>query len=212
MNDISGKTFGRLTVVSLSEIKNSKRHWECKCICGNIRKIQEDSLTHGRTKSCGCLRTEVNIFKGTIHGLRKHSLYGVWDGMINRCYRDTCEHYKSYGGRGISICDEWRNDFVAFYNWSTNNGYEKGLTIDRIDNEGNYEPSNCKWSTRKQQQANRRNTIFIEIDGAIKSLSEWSDESGISKKVIDYRIRKGWIPSEAVFKPINTNYRRKRKC
>lgn len=122
------------------------------------------------------------------HGLRHDPLYSVWANMKNRCYNKNDPHYERWGGRGITVCKEWRNNFKLFYDWAVANGYRKGLTLDRIDNNGNYEPSNCRWSTIKEQNRNKRNVKFIEYNGKSQLLEEWANELCIKPKTLWMRL------------------------
>ena len=163
--DMTGMVFGRLTVV-----KDSGRRrrgyvlWDCECSCGKVVTVSVGDLRSGNTRSCGCLHDEVSRINITgVRGPIKHGgtgsrLYGIWNGMKTRCHNDHCKDFRYYGGRGISVCEEWRNDFSAFVAWALQNGYSDDLTIDRIDVNGNYEPQNCKWSTRAEQSRNQRRT------------------------------------------------------
>lgn len=168
--DFTGQRFGRLTVLREAGKDNfGQILWECECSCKDKNRIIVPGyrLFWGHTKSCGCLQKESSKSRDkssiTKHGLTGCRLYKTWDGMKARCFRTTDKNYKDYGGRGITICNEWLdkdNGFVNFYNWAIANGYEDYLFIDRIDNNGNYEPSNCRWVTMKQQARNKRNTIY----------------------------------------------------
>lgn len=122
------------------------------------------------------------------HGKRKTKLYGIWNSMKDRCYNTNCKRFKDWGGRGIAVCSEWRNDFMSFYNWSMANGYKEGLTLDRIDNNGNYEPYNCRWITTKQQARNRRSNINYTINGVTRCILEWCEILGLNPKTVYQRI------------------------
>ena len=134
------------------------------------------------------------------HGLTNHPLYQVWADIKTRCYDKKSSNYHRYGGRGISMCDEWRYSFPIFYTWAISNGYERGLEIDRYpNNDGNYEPVNCRWATRKQNADNKSTTAYAEIDGIKKSAKQWSEETGINRKCIYHRIKTGCVGVEAVY-------------
>lgn len=141
--DISGMTFGNWTVLRYDKYGPGGAYWLCRCACGAIKSVLGQNLIRGRTVSCGCLYRP---------GLARDNqkLHNVWKSMKSRCYCKNHTHYNSYGGRGITICDEWRDDFQAFYEWAMANGFREGLTIDRIDVNGNYEPSNCQWLTKSE--------------------------------------------------------------
>lgn len=126
------------------------------------------------------------------HGLYKTRLYGIWKNMKTRCYCKTYKLYEYYGKRGITVCDEWKNDFQSFYDWSMSNGYKDDLSIDRIDNEGNYDPSNCRWATKSEQAENRRNCIYISFHGKTQTISKWSKELGINRMTLKSRLDRGW--------------------
>lgn len=158
--DLTGQRFGRLTVMSdAGRNKSGAVMWRCACDCGGEAVVRCADLRAGKQKSCGCLRAD-NVAK-SIHGGKGTRIYSIWKGMRARCYYPGHIRYKDYGGRGIKICKEW-DDFVVFRDWALSNGYNDNLTIDRVDVNGNYEPSNCRWATYKEQRHNRRNKQAAE--------------------------------------------------
>lgn len=166
IKDMTGMKFGRLTVISFHGVNKYKSAaWLCKCECGGEKVVDGRSLRRGLTRSCGCLNDEKrretradgkhpNRMK---YEVKNERLYRIWKAMKRRCYnKNNADYIKWYGSRGITVCDEWRFDFEKFQTWSMNNGYADNLSIDRIDPDGNYEPSNCRWATASEQVANRR--------------------------------------------------------
>ena len=161
VKDLTNRRFERLKVIRRVENKNYRAMWLCECDCGNKKTISTYQLLSGQTKSCGCLGKENRAKSRTKHHKTNTKLYYVWKGMKQRCYNPNNKYYYNYGGRGITICDKWKNDFEEFYEWAIKNGYvenalHKSCTIDRINNTGNYEPNNCRWVDMKTQSNNRR--------------------------------------------------------
>lgn len=195
--DLTGKRFGRLTVIKRVYINgNHNTHWLCKCDCGNETVVESNHLKRGDTKSCGCLTKK----RSTTHGFSKTRLYSIYYKMKERTINEHDTAYQYYGGRGIKVCDEWINDFKAFYEWAIDNGYKDGLTIDRIDTNGNYEPSNCRWSTRKEQANNRRTNKNISYNGETHNLKQWSEKLGINYGTLKARINRYHWTIERAFK------------
>lgn len=205
--DLIGQKFNRLLVIGnaeryISPSGHRMKRWLCRCDCGKKIAVTTNHLISGHTKSCGCYAKEVSIQNGLKkkHGLTKTRIHRICTQMKTRCFNPKDEHYKDYGGRGITICDGWKDNFQAFYDWALSNGYEEHLTIDRIDVNGNYEPSNCRWATQKEQSNNKRTTPFITFNGVTKTLLEWSDITGIKYQTLFYRYKAGKTPVEILKK------------
>lgn len=209
LHDLTGKKFFRWTVIEKAgNLKSGNATWLCKCDCGTTRIVIGSNLTRGLSKSCGCYNIEkateriINT-KNTKHGLYNTKLYKVFASMKGRCYNKRDKAYKNYGMRGIKICDEWLNDFMCFYNWSIENGYEEGLSIERLDVNGNYEPSNCKWITLHEQQFNKTDTHYLTYNNETKSIAEWSIETGIPYNTLRGRVRRGWSDEKSITTPVD---------
>lgn len=181
MKDHTGERFGKLTVLRFSRKQKGRYYWICKCDCGNEKEVCIIDLKAGNTRSCGCIRRE-NPTRIKIRNLSKTRLHKIYTNMKNRCLNKNEERYKDYGGRGIKICDEWLvkyDGFLSFYEWALNNGYTENLTLDRIDNNGNYCPENCRWIDTKEQSRNKRTNILITINNETKCIKDWCVLYGI---------------------------------
>ena len=211
--DLTGQRFGRLLAIEKVGTANSGHAlWLCLCDCGNYHTTTSNQLQSG-TSSCGCLqrerasqsaksRTGKKICKRYSVGQEHYRLHQCYKDMFNRCYNQNNKSYKRYGNRGICICDEWLNDFYSFRDWALANGYSDDLTIDRIDVNGNYEPSNCRWVTVKAQNNNRSNNRIVQYKGETMTLHELSEKYGIDYKTLWGRVNSGWSISSAVETPI----------
>ena len=189
--ELIGKKFGRLKVLKkVDNIKNGQTYWLCKCDCGENKIVRGTHLKLGKIRSCGCLLQETASKNFSIHKLSTTRLYYIYNGMKGRCYNVNNIEYKNYGGRGIRVCEEWKNDFMSFYNWAITNGYKEDLTIDRIDVNGNYEPNNCRWATRKEQSNNTRRCIFITYNKITHTIEEWGRIFKINSETIRKRLKK----------------------
>lgn len=203
--NLIGKRFGRLLVVEYAGIaKDYHALWKCICDCGNEHVTSSRSLLSGNCKSCGCLASEVNIARCTVHEMSHSKIYNIWAQMKKRCRDSHAKNFQNYGGRGIKVCDEWcgSDGFIAFYNYVSKLEHfgEGGYSLDRIDVNGNYEPGNVRWATVKQQARNKRDTIYVEYNGKIISLKEAAEQSGISYYVLGRRWRQG-IRGTELFRP-----------
>ena len=176
--DLTGKKFGRLTVIGIDDRNTRKTYWNCICDCGKVKSVRADSLQGGAIRSCGCLKKEQdekNLTKHHSHYQSGTRIYIIWQNLKSRCNKETDVRYHNYGGRGIKVCEEWQNSFENFYYWSLENGYSDDLTIDRIDNDGNYEPLNCRWVDKKTQCNNRSTNTKITIGKSTRTLMEWCE-------------------------------------
>lgn len=192
IKDLTGKRFGKLTVLALDETRTKKKsYWYCRCDCGTIKSIRGDTLKV--VTSCGCVKKQQDIFNLKIernHKMTHHRLYPTWNGMINRCHNPKSIAYKDYGGRGISVCDEWHY-VEKFIEWAENNGYVEGYSIERIDVNGNYCPENCCWIPISQQGLNTRKTVYIEHNGEQIPLAKEAKKCGISPCLAWHRWKSG---------------------
>ena len=203
--NLVGQRFGRLVVTEFSHVDHRKNAvWRCLCDCGNQAEVPTSSLRSGNTTSCGCLHRELTAKRSRKHGAaargKTSRLYVIWQAMRQRCHDPNFKSYPNYGGRGISICPEWA-EFESFRKWALANGYRKDLTIDRINNDGDYEPANCRWVSLADQAANKRNTHLITFQGRTQHLAAWSRELGIDHSLLRYRLAR-WGVERAFKTPI----------
>lgn len=194
-----GDKYGRLTLVSFLSKEGRCETWVAKCDCGTIKTVKKAKLISNRTTSCGCRKREV----GRTHGMSNSCEFKCWTNMKKRCLNKNSKAYKHYGGRGITICKTWRDSFEAFYR---DMGHKpKGYTLERVDNNGNYEPGNCKWANRKQQAKNRRVARLLTHNNRTENIADWSRITGLSTSAIDYRLKTGMTVSEALTTPKSVN-------
>lgn len=195
--DLTGKTFGRLFVLHRDIGRHTKglAYWICQCSCvaQTIKSVAGSDLRSGNTKSCGCTRKEKAILRNTTHGKSNHPLYGVWNSMRCRCYNPKTEHFAYYGGKGITM-PFWKDDFQSFYEYAVQSGWMPGLTIDRIDTDGNYEPGNIRWIPQAEQAKNQSSNIII--DGVC--LAEKCRQLDLKYNRVWWRIKKGWSLEKAM--------------
>ena len=197
--DITGNKYGFLTAIKrvnnyISPKGYVKQQWLFRCDCGNYIIRCKSLVIKGECCSCGCEKKrriiEYNKKNKIKHNKLGTRIYRIWSGIKTRCLNKNDNSYKYYGERGIKICEEWKNSFEIFYNWAISNGYKEDLTIDRINNNGNYCPENCRWITMKEQNRNKRNNLIIELDGEAKTLAEWGEMYGFDTKAEIYKIKK----------------------
>jgi hypothetical protein len=201
--ELTGQTFGRLTVLSkIGRIKGNAVYWECRCECGALVNVRASSLTTGHTKSCGCLNKEIITKHGQCCGGEDSRLYVIWRAMHNRCYREKDISYPNYGARGVTVCKEWRDDFFAFESWAKAAGFTPGLHIDRVDVNAEYGPDNCRWVTQHENNQNRRTTkldrvkvkaIRLAHQAKITTVKEIADFFGVCVSTVNYTLKgKRW--------------------
>lgn len=200
--DMTDMKFERLTVLSRAETsKAGQTRWNCRCDCGSELVVQAAALKCGHTRSCGCLKIEQTIAMSTKHGHATKGIsrtYRTWAAMISRCSDQNANGFRHYGGRGISVCQEWRE----FSNFVRDMGEKPhGMSLDRIDVNGNYEPGNCRWATLNQQARNRRDSRCLTYRGETKSVHDWAEENGLPVRALVHRLNAGWSTEDALSKP-----------
>lgn len=208
--DITGQKFGRWTVIEYAgKSKYGAYMWKCQCECGTVRNVVGGTLRMGISKSCGCINKEIPHDHYKTHGGKNDRLYGVWRGIKTRCYNSNDKAYKWYGGRGIKMCDEWKNNYQSFKDWAIETGYNPDAkkyecTIDRIDDDGDYSPDNCRWVNQIVQSNNRLSNHTIEYNGEVHTITQWSKITGIRKDTLRRRIVVyGWSIERALTEPVH---------
>jgi hypothetical protein len=206
--DLTGERFGRLTCIKIAR-KSKNRHilWLCKCDCGNEVTVFASNLKRGNTISCGCYHKERDSESHIIHSQSKTRLYSIWIGMKKRCFNRNTKAYEYYGGRGIKVCEDWL-DFTKFHDWAKNNGYNDGLSLERINVEKDYEPENCKWIPFEEQAKNTRRNVFLSFNNKRMTISDWAKEMKMSTSILRFRLKHGWT----VEKSLTTPVREMKKC
>lgn len=208
--DYIGKKYGRLTILKRVENRGHHPVVRCRCDCGKELDVFLHSLTSGNTASCGCYNREAFMNRISKHGMCDTPLYRAYKNMIQRCTNPNHPRYKDWGGRGISVCKEWTDDIQSFFEWAQASGYKNGLTIERIDNDKGYSPENCRWATPSEQQHNKRNTKYIELNGETRSILEWAELSGVNANRINTRYFKlNWTAYDAIYTPVKIGNRDK---
>lgn len=202
--DLTGQRFGRLVALGPIERVSDHAKWLCQCDCGNTASVLTAALRSGNTQSCGCLRRELEGPRATTHGMSKSRIYRVWRHMVDRCINPTDGGYKHYGARGIAVFCEWKNSFESFHAYVAHlpNYDTPGYSLDRIDNDGNYEPGNVQWSSHKNQTRNRRSNHLITWDGKTQCITAWAEELNMNPATLQRRIRSGWSAERALLTPV----------
>lgn len=205
--DLTGHRFGRLVAIHPSD--RSKR-WICLCDCGTLCEKGQGKLREGQSRSCGCLQKELFVKRSRVHGLRFHPLYMMWIGIRQRCLKPACKTYQWYGARGIKVCDRWRDSFEAFLT-DVGDRPSPAHSLDRIDNDGNYEPGNVRWATAKEQARNKRCNVRITSEGVSLTAAEWSERTGVPAETIINRFKRGVPAKDCVSVPPGQLRRKKLK-
>lgn len=203
LKDLTGQRFGRLVVKERAGMQGKNATWICQCDCGNACTVQSFNLRNGHTTSCGCYRKEFTSKNIKTHGMSRTRLYKEWLRIKERCSLETKDGYERYGGRGITVCQEWLDSFEAFRDWALANGYRDDLTIERKDVDGDYCPENCCWATSEEQANNKSNNRLITYDGRTQTLAQWAREIGMRRDTLRHRLESGWSLDRALTEPTN---------
>ena len=205
-HDLTGKRFGQWYVLGYSSQKDDRhRKWLCRCDCGTVRSVRHENLLDGRSTSCGCLMKGSKLVPR--HGMHKTPEYKAWMAMNERCANPKHKYYEYYGGRGIVVCELWRDSFQVFYDDMGPRPSTKH-SLDRIDNAAGYSPNNCRWATKSEQQNNMRSNRAITYEGITLNLSQWARRMGISNDCLCRRLNSGWAIEDALTRPVRENRRR----
>jgi len=206
--NLLGQKFGRWEVIGEAKPRRKMSYWLCRCECGNEREVVGADLKRGMSESCGCLNADKNSESRTTHGLSRHRFYHTWLNMLDRCCDSSCPNYENYGKRGISVCEEWYRDPTAFLAWCDSQEPEEGHSLDRINNEGNYEPSNCRFVNKVTQSRNRRDNVLVDYNGEKLCLMEFFQKySVVSYDTMDRRVKSGMGYIEAAMTPCSERRR-----
>jgi hypothetical protein len=208
LKDYTGQEFGRLTALRFAKRQNGTTYWRFSCACGAEKDIAVSGVVGGAVRSCGCLHRERarSGLNQTRHGQARvghvSRLHNIWRGILKRVDAKRGEAHQKYAARGIGVCPEWRQ-FEAFRDWAAETGYTDDLTIDRIDNDGDYKPSNCRWADAKAQCRNRRTTRYVTAFGQTQSLAAWAEAKGIPQSRLHARLRLGWSAEDALTRGVH---------
>lgn len=202
------KRFERLLVISNEGVRKGHQYWLCQCDCGNKKIVEGGNLKSGNTKSCGCFHVEQAINKNKTHGMRYSKEYTAWESMITRCHNTKNKSYADHGGKGISVCDEWRESFQYFIN-HIGKAPSPNHSVDRINNNGDYEPGNVRWATRIEQANNKSNNRYITYNGKTLTLAQWESELNLRSGLLSQRIRQGFTEEMALTKKVRNTVRNK---
>lgn len=208
--DLTGQRFGRLVAIERAgRSKNRQAMWRCACDCGNLTTVRLDCLKNSNTRSCGCLHDEVIANKRRTHNKSCTRTFHIWQGMKNRCSNPSYCKYHLYGGKGVKVCDRWLESFQNFYD--DMGEAPAGMSIDRIDGSGNYEPENCRWATSQQQAENTSRAVLITFNGKTQNRKQWANDIGIGDKTLEGRLKHGWSIEKALTQPVKLKANRTAK-